>query len=257
MRKYFWILTIFFLILVPPSFSAQMIQIHPGSYIPFYRPITKKVAPSGPAREIHVAGFFMDAASVTRADFLSFLKKHLDWTRSRVRPLFADSHYLSDWPSDLDPGIKNQLAPVTWVSWFAAKAYCEARGLDLPGTDQWEYAAFDQGRSRDQVTQEILNWYATPSSSRSLPGVRQGKANGFGVFDLFGLIWEWTLDFNSAVVGSEDKDLFCGNGSQGAADPGNYADFMRESFRRSLKASYTTGSLGFRCVRQGGGQNGL
>jgi formylglycine-generating enzyme required for sulfatase activity len=195
----------------------------------------------------------MDRTLVTRGDFLSFVKKHPEWARSRVKPLFADSHYLSDWRSDFDPGAQaNPSSPVVWVSWFAAKAYCESKGLELPSTDQWEYAAYDQGRNQKQITSKVLEWYATPATKKPLPAVGCAKANGFGIYDLFGLVWEWTLDFNGSIIGAGDKAAFCGAGSIGVTDPGNYAASMRESFRSSLKASYTTGTLGFRCVRNRG-----
>ena len=43
-----------------------------------------------------------------------------------------------------DPLSRNE--PVTNVSWFAAEAYCKARGLRLPTTDQWECPSSDDLR---------------------------------------------------------------------------------------------------------------
>ena len=75
--------------------------------------------------------------------------------------------------------------------------------------------------------------------------------------DLFGLVWEWTIDFNGTMIGDElrssgtkDGDLFCGAGALGALDPANYATFMRFSFRASVEAAFAVGNLGFRCAKE-------
>jgi formylglycine-generating enzyme required for sulfatase activity len=46
-----------------------------------------------------------------------------------------------------------------------------------------------------------------------------------------------------------ERQLFCGAGSVGAKDPGNFAAFMRFGFRSSLRAGYTVHNLGFRCAK--------
>ena len=68
-------------------------------------------------------------AQVTNEDYLEFVKRHPEWRRSKVSPLFTDDAYLSHWKGDLDPGPgAGARQPVTFVSWFAASAYCRARG---------------------------------------------------------------------------------------------------------------------------------
>ena len=80
--------------------------------------------------------------------------------------------------------------------------------------------------------------------------------NYWGVYDLHGLVWEWTLDFNSVMVTGEsrkgstgDNNMFCGAAAVGATDLMNYAAFMRYAFRGSVKANYAIKNLGFRCVQ--------
>jgi formylglycine-generating enzyme required for sulfatase activity len=167
-----------------------------------------------------------------------------------VKPIFADAHYLAHWPADLVLRTGDSERPVTNVSWFAAQAYCEAQGKSLPTTDQWEYALADRGRNASVLRHEILAWYATPGS-REIPAVQSATANDYGVRGLNGLVWEWTLDFNS-LLSSQDLrssgSRFCGGGSIGAADASDYASFMRYAMRASLKAAYSTANLGFRCA---------
>jgi formylglycine-generating enzyme required for sulfatase activity len=82
----------------------------------------------------------------------------------------------------------------------------------------------------------------------------------YGARDLHGLVWEWTLDFNSALVTGEsrgdsalERTLYCGSGAMGSADFENYPAFMRYAMRSSLEARYNVASLGFRGVRNQGG----
>jgi formylglycine-generating enzyme required for sulfatase activity len=88
-----------------------------------------------------------------------------------------------------------------------------------------------------------------------LPAVGLGARNVYGVADLHGLVWEWTLDFNSSLVTGEsradaslDRSRYCGSGAAGASDFQDYAAFMRYAFRSSLEARYSVGDLGFRGV---------
>ncbi|HUM16901.1 MAG TPA: formylglycine-generating enzyme family protein [Thermoanaerobaculaceae bacterium] len=211
-------------------------------------------ADRGPA--IEVPAFLMDRVPVTRRHFAEFVRARAEWRRSQVPSTLADSHYLEDWASDLDAGNSVPAdAPVTRVSWFAASAYCRWKGRELPTVDQWERAAAGAGKDTPATREKILQWYSRPGSD-PLRAVGQDVPNAYGLHDLHGLIWEWTLDFNSTLVSTETRDpgakddpLFCGSGSQGAVDPNDYATFMRYALRNSLRASYTTGTLGFRCAQ--------
>jgi len=205
-----------------------------------------------------VAAFFIDVAPVTNEQFQQFVVKNPDWRKSSVKKIFADSHYLDHWHSDQGiekQAIKNSTElnkPVVNVSWFAAAAYCEAQGKRMPSTDEWEYVLTDNDRDKENIQKQTINWYSVPN--KELPAVKTKPANGFGVHDLIGLIWEWTEDFNSYMAppdsrNSGDKTLFCGSGSLNASNLGDYAAFMRYSYRESLKGNFTGKNLGFRCAK--------
>lgn len=222
--------------------TAAMVTVPGGQYSPFYSQDAAKQP-----RPVNVDAFRMDAYPVTRAAFLEFVRKHPQWRKSEVKTIFADDHYLDDWSTDSSFGNdEDGDRPVVSVSWFAAKAYCESLGKSLPTTDQWEYALADGGRNTEAVRSKALAWYATANASQ-LPPIGSMGRNGYGIYDLVGLVWEWTLDFN-AFASADDKAFFCGSGSLGSADPSDFAAFMRYSLRASLKSSYTTRNLGFRCV---------
>ena len=213
-------------------------------------------------KNVPVKAFYLDAHLVTNAEFMEFVRINPLWRRSQVKRLFADEGYLTQWTADLDLGLDSRRVarqPVTHVSWFAAKAYAAWRGKRLPTMAEWEYAA-GAGFSRPDGTNDLefvraINiWYST-SRLETLPAVASGRPNFYGVHDLNSLVWEWTSDFNSAMVTGDargdtglERELFCGAGSQGASDGANFPAFMRFGFRSSLKANYTVPNLGFRCA---------
>ena len=198
---------------------------------------------------------------VTNAEFLRFVKADPRWRRDQVPGVFAEKRYLSHWAGPTELGA-NALPdrPVVWVSWFAADAYCESLDARLPTWNEWEYAAAaDETRRdarKDPVWRDrILQWYARPSNA-VLPRVGLQAPNAYGVQDLHGLVWEWTDDYSSLLVSSDnrnqgdaDKFKFCGAGALSMDDRENYAVMMRVAMLSSLQARDTTGNLGFRCAR--------
>jgi sulfatase modifying factor 1 len=242
----------FVLLIASISFAGpvtpKMIDVPGGEYRPFFIANPKRLL--GEERKlVSVSAFHLDRQPITNREFLRFVRRHRDWRRSSVARVFADDHYLAAWKGDLNLGRARPDAPVTSISWFAAQAYCEERGLSLPTVDQWEYALHDQGRELNKIQQRILAWYSRPNPS-TFDAVGKQKPNGFGIQDLEGLIWEWVLDFNGFMVGGEggNDQPFCGAGAASASDPADYAAFMRYSFRFSLSGFFTTSNLGFRCA---------
>jgi sulfatase modifying factor 1 len=248
-------ITIFFLLFIGVALCAQEVKtatINEGTFVPLYGATSKK--------PVKVASFKLDIYPVTNAQYLAFVKKYPAYSRSKMKGIFADKSYLSQWESDFNYG-KNNLssAPITNISWFAAKKYCECQGKRLPSMDEWEYVAMADekridARTKEEFNKYIMSWYEKPKAYANPVG--QTFKNYWGVYDMHGLVWEWTSDFNSIFLSGEsrkdkdtDKNLFCGSGSVNATDLMNYAAFMRYAFRGSLKANYTTKNLGFRCAK--------
>ena len=233
---------------------ASMLAIPAGVYVPLQRTIKD-------AAQINVAAFLLDEHPVTNAEFLAFVTAHPKWRRSQVSGLFADSSYLANWTGDLQPGASAPAnSPVVRVSWFAARAYARWLGKRLPTIAEWELAASagytrPDGKNDEPLNRDLYAWLARPVPAVQAD-VATARPNFHGVRGLHGLVWEWVDDFNTAMVTGEsradsglDRDLFCGSASVGAKDTTDYAAFMRQALRSSLKANNTTTSLGFRCAK--------
>lgn len=231
--------------------SEGMAFIEGSRYIPLY---------GRDSTVVEVKDFEIDVYPVTNAAFIDFVREHPQWQKTKVKKLFAEGNYLYNWKGDFELREDVDLrSPVTYVSWFAAKAYCECQGKRLPTIDEWEYVAMADKKMRDarikeSYNQQILSWYEAPKTYKNSIG--QTEKNYWGVYDLHGLVWEWTLDFNSVLISGEsrkdvdkDSNLFCGSAAIGATDLMNYAAFMRYAFRGSVKARYAIRNLGFRCAK--------
>lgn len=247
------VLALLLLGLSPPAGAQERVAVGGGLHRRFY--------PSSEGRtEVQVAPFTMDATPVTVARYQAFVQAHPSWQKGAPKALFADAGYLASWAGPADPGSLDRQRPVTELSWFAARAYCQAQGGDLPTVDQWEHAADATAdaptgaRSDPQTLQRVLAWYGEGPGVGLRP-VAQEPPNHWGLYDMVGLVWEWTVDFNSLLIAAdvresgEGEDLrFCGAGAVSATDVEDYASFMRFAMRSSMQASYTTHNVGFRCV---------
>lgn len=248
-KRIIWIIGVLLIGMKLPA-QDEMKLIPAGSYKPFIKGATEKLA---------VEAFMLDKYAVTNADFLEFVKANPAWVPDKVKALFADSGYLSHWPEDYlgDKSLEANKAPVVNVSWFAANAYCKWKNKRLPTMHEWEYAALALPKGETDsasLTRINTDWYSrkTPQYAK----VGSTYENQYGIWDMYGLIWEWVYDFNSVVSNDDSRNsedvvagLFCGSASLNASDASDYASFIRFSYRGSLKGKYTTRNMGFRCAK--------
>jgi len=225
--------------------AVEMANIPGGSYRPLY---LKKDTPM-----ISVKPFQIDKTPVTNAEFAQFVKANPKWQRGNVSAKQAESNYLKQWDKN-GPKAADVNKPVTNVSWFAAHAYCAAQGKRLPTNDEWEFVGLASelqanGSNEPSYNRTILSWYE--NGSKGLKNIRQNKPNFYGVYDMHGLIWEWTSDFNSSQItsGTLKAADFCGSGAVNSSDPSNYAAFLRYGIRTSLQPNFVLHNMGFRCAK--------
>jgi formylglycine-generating enzyme required for sulfatase activity len=155
------------------------------------------LVPETPAHKVSVDAFWMDRYPVTCAQFKAFLDDALEWRKDRIPASCHNGVYLLDWRGDAFPPGKAD-HPVTYVCWHAAMAYARWRGMRLPTEAEWEYAA--RGGLADAefpwgsqpVDPSRANHAASRIGGTSLVGAY--AANGFGLHDMAGNVWEYCLD---------------------------------------------------------------
>ncbi|HRG49345.1 MAG TPA: SUMF1/EgtB/PvdO family nonheme iron enzyme, partial [Leptospiraceae bacterium] len=118
-----------------PLLSSELVKVPAGVYKPFI-----KVEAESATKPIPVKSFYLDKYPVTKKDYSEFISKNPKWKKENTPQIFADEGYLDDWKTKKENFILD--SPVTYISWFSAKAYCESQGKRLPNAYEWEYAAF-------------------------------------------------------------------------------------------------------------------
>ena len=223
-------LTVLVLACAATNAAATPVEIDGGT-------LQSRVLLSGDSA-VTVAPFRLDATPVTNAEFAAFVAAEPRWSRDGAPSVFRDARYLealATAPPD---------HAVTFVSWFAASAYCEARGGRLPTLAEWEYVAHEStGLGDADYAALLFAYYADPSAyaDRSV-GVR--PPGRWGVHDMHGLVLEWVEDFQLVMESS------CGDTARYLADydPAHYVTFLRYQSRSGYTPRSTTSTMGFRCA---------
>jgi len=121
-----------------------------------------------PQHPVYVDAFYMDIHEVTNAEYEKF-KPH---PRMPVNP--GDD------------------TPVNNVTWFEAKAFCEAQHKRLPTEAEWEKAAKGGTDGRFEPFEKYA-WYQ--NNSYTTQPVMLKLPNPYGLYDVVGNVREWTADW--------------------------------------------------------------
>ena len=183
-----------------------------------------------PVHTVHLDAFYMDKYAVTEAQFKAFVNANPQWQKENIEDRFHDGDYLLHWRgNDYPAGMADH--PVIRVNWYAAMAYAAWAGKRLPTEAEWEYAARGELAGKkypwgNMITPADANYDFLPKFRRKLlnanywpklcklfganhwgiTAVGQYEANGYGLYDMAGNVWEWCLDAFDADFYSYSHD---------------------------------------------------
>lgn len=161
--------------------------------------------------------------------------------------------------------------PAVHISWSDAVAYCQWKGHRLPTEAEWEKAArggleqkiypwgdelHPEGKHRCNIWQGNFPLANTAEDGHvgSAPA-KSFRANGFGMYNLVGNVWEWCSDWfspNWRLIHKEPNPQGPDTGGRKVMKGGSYLchDSYCNRYRVAARTSNTpdssTGNLGFR-----------
>jgi sulfatase modifying factor 1 len=234
----------------------------------------------GPVRLVVVTPFHISATAVTNAQFNDFVRAtgyitQAEEAGSSFVFYLQASQEVRDgargyphgmpwwievpdacWQRPHGPGtrIEDRMDhPVVHVSWHDARAYCDWAGARLPTEAEWEYAARGglEGKRYawgDEMPAEppCNIWrgefpnHPAPHWAPGTAGVRSFPANGHGLYEMAGNVWEWC-----------DGEFHAGSGARAMRGGSflchdSYCNRYRVSARSSNTPESSSGNIGFR-----------
>jgi len=152
--------------------------------------------------------FYLGMHQVTVSD----LRRFVDATGYKDRE-WSDIKGLSWKTTGFD---QQETHPVTCVSWDDAMAFCdwlsreEGRTYRLPTEAEWEYACRAGSTTLwcfgdDESSLGEYAWYGANSEGKTHP-VAEKKPNAWGLYDMYGNVWEWCSDWYGAYQSTAVDD---------------------------------------------------
>jgi formylglycine-generating enzyme required for sulfatase activity len=222
----------------------------------------------GPQHLVKLGSFFLGQTAVTQAQW----QVVAGWPKQQLE--------LKDKPSYFQGANR----PVEQVSWEEAEEFCRrlsvrtCRNYTLPSEAQWEYSCragtttpFSFGET---LTPDLSNYdgnYTYASGPKGVDRIRTSEvdsfpANGWGLHDMHGNVWEWCLDLWHATYKGAPADgraWMLGGGPHRLLRGGSWSDGPRDcrsacrnyiypAYRNNLHSDLRFSFFGFRvcCLPQ-------
>ena len=224
----------------------EMVVIPAGSFV-MGTPDTVRSTPNDsgqdkekPARTIQMKSFSLGKYEVTQAEWVAIMGNN---------------------PSE-NEGTN---LPVDHVSWEMAQRFVEklsqltGKQYRLPSEAEWEYAARagtsnEYYDSDEMASLDAYAWFGA-NSGKEAHAVGEKKPNHFGLYDMYGNVWEWTQDcWNPSYQGAPQTQAAWEEGDceyrvNRGGSWSNVSRMLRSAFRSRFAPSLTSTYFGLRVAR--------
>ncbi len=208
-----------------------------------------------PAHKVKVNDFFMDEHEVTNKEYADFLNDYYksgeNSDKKKLRELIKHPDFGLEkrytlWFSK--PGKEDH--PVVWITWYGANEFALFYGKRLPTEAEFEFAAKGKTAKLNEALLNEIAWHQRNSDDILHP-IKQKKANGYGLYDLLGNVYEWTNSTWGPYPGGKIDEInkcescYVIRGGSYKEDYGK----SRPTFRHGQPPQNSFKDLGFRCVK--------
>jgi len=200
-----------------------------------------------PIHRVFIDSFYIDKFEVTNGRFAKFVEA------VQIEPPWGFK--------DKETPVLHIDQPVRWVNWMDAMGYCLWVGKRLPTEAEWEKAA----RGTDG---RIYPWgNDSPTPAHAVFGLKEGAdtvsaignrdkgKSPYGVHDMAGNLYEWTIDWYDEQFYSKNPAINPRGPAEGAAKVqrgGSYTNApyrLRSTFRTKGDPTEHDPNVGFRCAQ--------
>jgi len=226
---------------VNPQDTLKYVWIAPGNFMIGCSPGDKDCSnPENPPHQVTLRrAYWIGQTEVTVGAY----KRYVEGARAKMPPVAPK----------LYRGWNNDSLPIVDVTWDEANQYCAWAGGRLPTEAEWEYAARGGSPQARYGDLGAIAW-SKENAGNKTHEVAAKMANGYGLYDMLGNVWEWVSDWYdpnyyqsgaaqnpSGPVTGQEKVL---RGGAWIVDP----KLLRVSDRYSNKPDARSDFFGFRCV---------
>jgi formylglycine-generating enzyme required for sulfatase activity len=243
--------------------QIEMVLIPPGTFNMGCSASNQYACQSyeSPVHSVTLTGaFYMGRYEVTQAQWIARMGSNPSYWVARAE----------------NGNTANTNRPVEQVSWnqiAGSGGFLTGTGLRLPTEAEWEYACragtttafhgftgYLTGTNDDTLVGNIA-WFSGNNGASGTPtygtkAVGQKLANGFGLHDMSGNVWEWVNDwYSSAYYGSSPSSNPTGPATgtdrvlRGGSWYASVTFYVRSSDRNNNAPGVTIGVIGFRVAR--------
>lgn len=200
-----------------------------------------------PIHRVFLDSFYIDKFEVTNGRFAKFVEA------IQIEPPWGFA--------DKETPVVHSDKPVRWVNWMDAMGYCLWAGKRLPTEAEWEKAA----RGTDGRIYPWGNDPPTPAhavfglkegaDTISVIGNREKGKSPYGVHDMAGNLYEWTIDWYDEGFYNQNPAINPRGPAEGTAKVqrgGSYTNTpyrLRSSFRTKGDPTEHDPNVGFRCAQ--------